>query len=148
MTRPLRPIVLLALGGLALSLSLSACKKDPDPQAVPIPSGTAAVVAPPGAAEAASAAATVPATPPPPTTPPPPVAVAPVAQASIDSCCAALSAVSKSGRGKEAKSKSAAAAKICSGIAKLVKEGKTARASAMTQIRSQLGGIDVPSECH
>jgi hypothetical protein len=145
MTRPLRPIVLLALGGLALSLSLSACKKDADPQAVPIPSGTAAVVAPTGAAEAASAAATVAATPPP--AAPPPVAVAPVVHASIDSCCAALSAVSKSGRGKEAKSKSASAAKICSGIAKLVKEGKTTRASAMTSIRAQLSGVDIPSEC-
>jgi hypothetical protein len=137
--------MLLVLGGIALSLSNAGCKKEADPQAVPVPSGTPTAVAPTptGAAESGTAAATVAATPP----PPPPVAPAPVAQASIDGCCAALSAVAKSGRGKEAKTKSASAARICSGIAKLVKEGKTARGSALTQIRSQLAGVDVPSEC-
>ena len=47
-----------------------------------------------------------------------------------------FAAVAHSGRGKDAKIKSAQAAKICPGIAALVKSGKTTRASALTQIKT------------
>jgi hypothetical protein len=134
--------MLLVLGGIAFSLCASACKKEAEPQALPVPTVAATPESPPTAATAAETAP-VAATP-----PPPPKAIAPVAPASIDGCCAALSAVAKSGRGAQAKSKSATAAKICSGVAKLVKEGKTTRPSALTTVRAQLGGVDVPSECH
>jgi hypothetical protein len=134
--------MILILGALALA----ACKKDADSQAG---AGTATSAAPlppsTGEATAASAMASVTAAP---TPPPPPVAAAPVQQASIDACCSALSAVGKSGRGRDAKAKSAQASKVCPGIAKLVKEGKTTRASALTQIKSALVGVDIPSECH
>jgi hypothetical protein len=56
--------------------------------------------------------------------------------------------VSKSGRGADAKSKAALASKICSGIAPLVKAGKTTRASALTTIKSQMVGAELPAECH
>lgn len=138
MIRPLRPIVLLVLGGMALA----ACKKDADAQA-----DAGAIVAPPVTTvegTGASALASVTAAP---TPPPPPPPVAPVQHASIDACCSALSAVASSGRGKEAKAKSAQAARLCPGIAKLVKEGKTARGAALTQIKSALVGVEAPSEC-
>jgi hypothetical protein len=78
---------------------------------------------------------------------PPPVAAAPVNVQPIDGCCSALAAVSKSGRGADAKSKSSVASKICSGIAPLVKSGKTTRTAALTTIRSQMSGVELPSEC-
>lgn len=133
MIRTLRPLILLVCGGLVLA----ACKKDVDPQAIPVPSGTAVDMAPP-ATSAAEAVPTVTATAAP--TPPP----QPVQQASIDGCCAALS---RAGKTKQEKDKATMVAKVCTGIAALVKSGKTQRASALTTIRAQLSGTDVPAEC-
>jgi hypothetical protein len=140
MKRSSSALMLLVCG----SLVFAACKKSEDPAPVPIPTGSAAPTpvandAPPAGGTTtapAGAAAT------------PPVAVAPtVAAQPIDSCCSALAAVSKSGRGSDAKSKSSVAAKICSGIAPLVKAGKTTRTAALTTIRAQMSGVDLPSEC-
>ena len=142
MKRSSSALVLLVCG----SLALVACKKSEDPAPVPVPTGSAAPTpvandAPPASAAAAadtSAAAVV---------APPPVAAAPVNAQPIDGCCSALAAVSKSGRSADTKSKAALASKICSGIAPLVKAGKTTRASALTTIRSQMSGVELPSEC-
>lgn len=142
MTRSSHALVLLVLG----ALSLVACKKEVEPEAVPVPSASApAPVAADSAAAAASAAAASAAAA---VAAPPVVNTQPVVQQPIDSCCSALAAVAHSGRGKDAKIKSAQAAKICPGIAALVKSGKTTRASALTQIKSSLVGVDVPAECH
>jgi hypothetical protein len=140
MKRSFSALVLLVCG----SLVFAACKKSEDPAPVPVPSGAAAPTpvandAPPASAAPATSAAAVVA--------PPPVAAAPVNVQPIDGCCSALAAVSKSGRGADAKSKSAVAAKICSGIAPLVKAGKTTRTAALTTIRSQMSGVELPSEC-
>lgn len=140
MKRSISALVLLISG----SLLFAACKKSEDPTPVPIPSGAAAPTpvgndAPPASAAAASAA---------PVVVTPPVAVQPVNAQPIDACCSALASVSRSGRGADAKSKAALASKICSGIAPLVKAGKTTRASALTTIKSQMVGIDLPAECH
>jgi hypothetical protein len=89
-----------------------------------------------------------------PSTTPPAAAPTPVAPAaptydpkSLDACCAALDAVKRSGRGVEAKRKSAQADQICPGISKLVRDGKTTRDAGLAQIRSALTGVDVPPEC-
>ena len=138
MIRPSSALVLMVLG----ALSLVACKKEAEPEAVPVPSATTPAPVAADSAGAAGTVATAVAT-----TPPPVVNTAPVQPANIDACCSALSAVAHSGRGKDAKIKSAQAAKICPGIAALVKSGKTTRASALTQIKSSLVGVDVPAEC-
>src|SRR4051812_3019658 len=130
MIRPLRPLVLVVLAGLALT----ACKKDADPQAIPVPSASTVAEAPPQPTAAADATATAATS----ATPPPPVAVAPVQQQPIDSCCSALSSAA-GGAKKGDKDKLLQASKICSGISALVKSGKTQRASALTTIRGQLG---------
>jgi hypothetical protein len=70
-----------------------------------------------------------------------------VAPQPIDSCCAALAAVKHSGRGGRAKSKASRAAEICPGIAALVRQGRSTRQAALTQIKSALVGSDVPGEC-
>jgi hypothetical protein len=130
------------------SLVFAACKKSEDAAPVPIPTGAASPTPvandpPPAAVTQAPAAGGAP------TAVTPPVAVAPTVNAQpIDGCCSALAAVSKSGRGADAKSKAALASKICSGIAPLVKAGKTTRTSALTTIRAQMAGVDMPSECH
>jgi hypothetical protein len=139
MKRSFSAVVLLVCG----SLVFAACKKSEDPAPVPVPSG-AATPTPvgndaPGATATASAVAT---------TVTPPVVAAPVNAQPIDGCCSALAAVGKSGRSADTKSKAALASKICSGIAPLVKAGKTSRASALTTIRSQMAGVDLPAECH
>ena len=134
-------VLMLLVSG---SLLFAACKKSEDPTPVPVPSG-AATPTPVGGdtpAMSATAAATVVAP-----VPVAPVAVAPGNAQPIDACCSALAAAGKSGRGSDAKSKSALASKICSGISPLVKSGKTTRASALTTIRAQLAGVDIPSEC-
>lgn len=136
MTRPLCSIVLLVSCGLALA----ACKKGDDPQAIPVPSASVAIA--PTPTETAAPTATVSAAPTPP--PPPPV----VQQAPIDGCCSALSAASSSAKSKGDKDKLSQAAKICTGIAAKVKTGASQRSSALTTIRSQLGSLPVPGECH
>ena len=142
MKRSSSALMLLVCG----SLVLAACKKSEDPVPVPIPTGAATptpvgIDAPPSAtATAPSAAVTV-------ATPTPPVAFAPVNQQPIDACCSALASVSSSGRAADTKSKAALGSKICSSIAPLVKSGKTTRASALSTIRAQLSGIEIPGEC-
>jgi hypothetical protein len=135
-------VLMLLVSG---SLLFAACKKSEDPTPVPIPSGAATPTPVGGDAPAMSATTAATATVAP--VPVAPVAVAPVNAQPIDSCCSALAATSKSGRGADAKSKSALASKICSGISPLVKSGKTTRASALTTIRAQLAGVEIPSEC-
>lgn len=141
MKRSSSALVLLVSG----SLLFAACKKSEDPTPVPIPTGAASPTpvpneAPPASADGAMSAA--------PTAVAPPVAANPVNVQPIDACCSALAAVSKSGRGADAKSKASLASKICSGIAPLVKAGKTTRASALTTIKSQMVGAELPAECH
>jgi hypothetical protein len=131
---------------VASALSLAACKKQEEPQAVPLPSATTPAPVGADSSGAAGTTADAPVTAAP-TVAPPVVNPHPVQQASIDACCSALAAVAHSGRGKDAKIKSAQASKICPGIAKLVKSGQTTRASALTQIKSALVGVDVPGEC-
>ena len=139
MKRSSSVLVLLVSG----SLLFAACKKSEDPTPVPVPSG-AATPTPVGNDAPPASAATVVA----PVAVVPPVVTAPVNVQPIDSCCSALASVSKSGRGADAKSKAALASKICSGIAPLVKAGKTTRASALTTIKSQMIGAELPAECH
>jgi hypothetical protein len=146
-------LLALALGALALA---GCNKKEDAPQAVPVPTAPEPVKATPD---------------PQPTTVPTPAATptaatgsateAPAATgtaaatdapkptgggASIDGCCSALSAIKSSGLPPDVKSKAASAASTCAGISKLVKEGKTSRASALAQIRATMGG-SAPSEC-
>ena len=127
------------------SLVLAACKKSEDPAPMPIPTGAATPTPVGNEAPPSSAAAAVATTEP--VAVAPPVAAAPVNQQPIDACCSALAAVGKSGRAADTKSKAALGSKICSGIAPLVKAGKTTRASALSTVRAQLSGIDIPSEC-
>jgi len=145
-------LLLLAFGALLLS----GCKKDEEaPQAVPIPSAAsapAAVKEDPKPAQTAggSAAGTVGSGTPDAVPPPPPPAetapAKPAPQASIDGCCAALSGIGKSGLPAATKAKAAAAAAVCAGSAKLVKEGKVSRSSALAQIGASMGG-QAPAEC-
>lgn len=147
-----RSIVASLFVGLVVAGSLSAVgcgNKTEDPAVVPVPSTTAAAAPTPTATATAtedpSAAASGTAAP----TPQPVVTTnTPVKHESIDACCSALNAVSKSGKTAVAKSKAASAAAVCPGIAKLVKAGTTTRAAGLAQIRSALAGFDAPSECH
>ncbi len=142
MNRSLKTSLVLLLAG---GLTLVACKKKEETsataQSASAPAATApAETAPPAASESAPPAAT---------TPPPPAPVAqPAPQRPIDDCCAALAAVRSSGRGREAKQKAATAARICPAIARQVREGRTQRSSALTQIKAQLAGTDVPAACN
>src|SRR5262245_11564193 len=125
----------VVLGALVLGGMVSVgCKKSEDP--VTVPTSSAAETAPPAptpppaASDTASAAASA-------TAAPPPVATTTAKKGeSIDACCNALKGVAKSGKTAAAKSKAAAAAAVCPGIAKLVKDGQTAHASGLSQIRS------------
>ena len=144
-----RSVLLTITCGALLAIG---CKKsEEEPQVVPLPSAAPAPVKaapeqqpaqPAGdtAAAAPSAAVPVPVAPPPAETP------KPVAQASIDGCCAALAAIPKSGLPAAVKGKAAVASATCAGISKLVKEGKTSRASALAQIGATMGGA-APAEC-
>lgn len=131
------------------ALFFAGCKKEEaEPQAVPLPSAPAPVKAvaeaqPAQPAQEASAAVAPPAQP---VAPPPTEAPKPVAQASIDGCCSALAGIGKSGLPAAVKSKAAVASATCASIAKLVKEGKTSRASALAQINATMGGA-APAEC-
>lgn len=138
----------LALGAL---LAVGCNKKEEEPVPVPLPSAATSVKtvveqAPaqpaepaPAASEAAAPAVT-------PAAPAPSEAPKPVAQASIDGCCSALAGIQKSGLPANVKAKAAVASATCAGISKLVKEGKTSRASALAQIGATMGGA-APSEC-
>lgn len=150
-------LLALALGALALA---GCNKKEDAPQAVPVPSAPEPVKATPdpqpttiptpaaapttvtgSATEAPAGTASAAAAPT--TDAPKPTG----GGASIDSCCSALSAIKSSGLPATVKSKAAQAATTCAGISKLVKEGKTSRASALAQIRATMGG-SAPSECN
>jgi hypothetical protein len=143
-----------ALVALAAGLLLTGCgKKEEQPQAVPLPSApepvkavpdpqpTQTAAAPTAAPTGTEAAVT------PPATAAAPATTAPVAQASIDACCKALADIQSSGLPAATKAKAAQASGTCSGIAKLVKEGKASRTSALTQIRVTMGG-SVPAACN
>jgi len=136
MTHPARPLAFL----FGCGLLVLACKKDADPQAIPVPSGAAATEVPSAAPEATTTASASAA----PTPPPPPV----VTQPPIDGCCSALNSAGNSAKNKNDKDKYQQAAKICSGIAAKVKSGASQRSSALVTIRGQLAGVSVPSECH
>jgi hypothetical protein len=149
------------IGLLALSLgalALAGCnKKEEAPQAVPMPSAPEPVKAAPdpqptgGAANPGAAAGSAT------EAPAGPAAVAPTASAeapkptgggaSIDGCCSALAGIQKSGLPANVKAKAGSAASTCASISKLVKEGKTSRASALAQVRATMGG-SAPSECN
>ena len=75
-------------------------------------------------------------------------AAAPAQHGSIDACCAALSAISSSGRDAAAKRKAAQAAIVCPGIAKKVKDGAVPRGAGLAQVLSAMTGASAPSECH
>jgi hypothetical protein len=78
-----------------------------------------------------------------------PVATGKAPEKPIDDCCAALArAAHTSGRGKAAKNAAHRAEEICPGIAALVRQGRTTRASALTQIKSALVGRSVPPQCN
>ena len=137
---------LLVIGGLIAV----GCKKDEDPASVPVPSQSAAATPPPAPTTTEDPDAGAPETPSAtPNTNPQPVVTTtvPKKQESIDACCSALRAVQKSGKTAIAKSKAAAAAGVCPGIAKLVKDGTTSRSAGLAQIRSSLTGFAVPPEC-
>ncbi len=141
-------VVRVLLGCLLLgSVIATGCKKDEDPATVPVPSASQAAEAPPP--PSAEPAATASATEAPTAAPQPVAATTPTARKgeSIDSCCSALKAVQKSGKTAIAKSKAAAAAGVCPGVAKLVKDGTITRSAGLAQIRTSLSGFDVPGEC-
>ena len=138
----------LGLAFALLTLTVApGCNKDaPEPQDIPIPGAEApAVVTSEPAAGDAGDVTDAGVVAPEPTAPN--TVTAPVQQASIDSCCAALKAVAKSGKDKAAKQQAAQASAVCPGIAALVKSGTTSRSSGLTQVRSALVGTSVPSEC-
>jgi hypothetical protein len=146
-------LVLVALGALC-----AACKKEEaEPQVIPVSVQSATPVladpVPVASAKPTASAAAEPVASAAPSAAPaaaePPVAAEPAhgGGASIDACCKALAAVEKSGKSAEAKTKAATAARICTGIDKLVKSGKTSRSSALTQVKSGLLGTSVPPEC-
>jgi predicted DNA-binding protein (UPF0251 family) len=49
---------------------------------------------------------------------------------------------------KLSKAKFRQASAVCPGIAALVKDGKTQRSSALTQIKASLVGVSIPGECN
>ncbi len=150
-------LITFALGALLFT----GCKKEEEaPQAVPLPSAAAPVKAvedsqaAQGSAAQGSAAqgSAAPAGEAAPTTMPvAPTATEapkPVAQASIDACCSALSALAKDAKAApHVKSKAATAASMCATTGKLVKEGKAPRSSALTQIRATMAG-NAPAACN
>lgn len=139
--------------GLVGAFAASACKsKESEPVAIPMPSGSAAVVpadSAGGAPEAQAASAAASASAAPTTTAAPATAPAtPVKSGgSVDACCSALAALGRSGKDAAVKSKAKTASMVCSGIAKRVTSGETTRASALTSVRAQLAGVPIPGEC-
>ncbi len=143
------------------ALALGACKgKEPEPEGVPVPTGTPAAVTadppPTGAAptgdapmgDAADGGADASAA-----TPTPQAAGgsdAPTPKTggggSIDACCSALDKLRQT-KNTNVKNKATAAYSVCGGIAQRVKAGETSRSAALTQIRSAMVGTDVPAEC-
>jgi hypothetical protein len=142
-------VVRVLLGCLFLgSVMVTGCKKEEDPATVPVPSASQAAPAPaPSAAEPAPSATEAPTAAPTAAPQPAGTVVAPKKGESIDSCCSALKAVAKSGKTAIAKSRAAAAAGVCPGIAKLVKDGTITRQAGLTQVRTSLSGFDAPAEC-
>jgi hypothetical protein len=132
-------VALLSLAALA------GCKKDPEPEAIPVPSAAApASVAPAESAAPTAAASGSEAAP----TTPPPANTAPVVHASIDACCSALAAIQKSGKDAATKKKASQASRVCPGIAARVKSGQVSRSAALTQVLSAMTGATIPSACH
>jgi hypothetical protein len=63
----------------------------------------------------------------------------------LDSCCSALRSNASSATGPQ-KARATQAAALCQSISTLVKDGKTSRAGALTQLRSAAGGT-LPGAC-
>lgn len=140
-----RAALVLALGAFVLS---SACKKQEEPEPIPVTAGSAPTVVAADSAAAAAASAAAAATATTVVVPPPPPTTTVKKGENIDACCSALAAVERSGRDPKTKSKFRQASAICPGISALVKDGKTQRSSALTQVRASLVGVSVPSECN
>jgi hypothetical protein len=139
----------LVLAVLTLSSAPLGCgKKDADPDTIPVGSGapTAVAAETPDAGTAAAVADAAAPTPAQPVNPNPNPKPAAGGGGNIDGCCTGIAAVKKSGKDAASKNKASAAAMACPGISKAVKDGKTSRADAMTQIKALLGGVHVP-EC-
>ncbi len=129
------------------ALSVMGCKKEAEPELITVSSATPATVA----SDSAPAADTVASAEAPKPVPMPvthTTATAPVKGESIDACCAALSAVERSGRDAATKAKYRQAAAVCPGIAALVKSGKTQRGPGLAQVKSALAGTSAPAECN
>jgi len=84
-----------------------------------------------------------------------PAAVAPPAEAPkaappqpIDGCCSALQSMTRDAKlDAVTKSKASAALSMCNATAKLVKDGKASRSTALTQIKATMAG-KAPSACN
>lgn len=139
----------LASGLLLGSVIFVGCKDKEEPASVPVPSGEPAATAsaPTTTTTTEDPDAGAPAASTPAANPQPVATVTTRKGESIDACCTALRGVAKSGKTATAKSKAAAAAAVCPGIAKLVKDGTTSRSAGLAQIRSALTGFSVPPEC-
>ncbi|TKC97050.1 hypothetical protein [Polyangium fumosum] len=142
-------LVTIALGALLFT----GCKKEEEaPQAVPLPSAAPAPVKAtedtPQAAQGSAAGSAAPAEVAPSAAPAPTEPPKAVAAPSIDGCCSALQALSKDAKSSSTvRSKAATAASMCAGTAKLVKEGKAPRSTALTQIRATMAG-SAPAACN
>lgn len=144
-------IALIVVSGL---LAIGCGKKEEEPVVMTMPSAAVAPVkavedtpqAQPAAADSAAAdpAAAAAANTPPPAAEPP----KPVAQASIDGCCSALAAMVKDAKSDAAlRAKATSASAMCASMAKLVKEGKGSRSTALTQIKATMVG-KAPAACN
>jgi len=121
---------------------LSCGKKSSEPESA-APSASAPVVAtfePPPAAPPASEVPTI--------APPiaPPAAPKAPEGAQVKACCSALHAAEAKATAKD-KSALLTAAGACDGIAKLVANGTTKHADAITSIRATMKGAPLPSAC-
>jgi hypothetical protein len=137
-----------ALGSsLVLVALLGGCKKqETAPDTIKDTSTQDQAPAPPTPAPAASSAAS--ASPDGGTSTPPGTPTGSVAQpkgSGLEACCSALQSSASSGtEGQKTRAKQAA--QLCQGISALVKQGKTSRAAAMSQLRSAAGG-SLPGAC-
>ena len=136
-----------ALGStLVLIALLGGCKKDETgPTSVKdtsTPDTAAAAPTPAPAASSAAPAGSDSATP----TPETPVPTSQVKGAGLEACCSALQSAASSAPATH-KARTKQAAQLCQSISALVKQGKTSRAAAMTQLRSAAGG-SLPGACH
>ena len=144
------PLATTLGSSLVLVALLGGCKKqETAPDTVKDTSTqdqTPAAPTPAPAASSATAASPDGGTSTPPGTPVPTGSVSQAKGAGLEACCSALQSSAASGtEGQKTRAKQAA--QLCQGISALVKQGKTSRAAAMTQLRSAAGG-SLPGACH